>query len=257
MKLWNVLLIIIFLISILSFTACSKAECEKSSDCRTGNPCIIGRCIDGKCTTTINQDCCGNGVCEANDGENKCTCEKDCGMCEGKVKYNITTTRGIKTLEAQYAQSLCENNICIVGVAASDVNELKHTNEVDVRGGFKAEVLTVLNTPFDISKESINVRVTLKDLDTDVVDGISFKSIQILSGSELMGEKLINNKLSSVGNLFTEELSLSSAQSIVEEERRIEIKIGYEYVVDERGEQVIKRDDSKNKLTEEIIFIKP
>ena len=257
-KLLFILLIILILVSVFFIAGCSKkGQCESSSECVTGNPCIIGRCKDGLCVNTINSDCCGNGKCEPSSGESKCTCSLDCGKCEGKVKYNVTTYRGLKEKDANYAQYLCINNVCGVGVDVSDISVLRLTNEVDVRGGFKAEVLTTLDNPFDISKDNATIRVQLKDLDLDVVSGITFTSIQVLSGSELMGEKLISNKMTQVGDIFTESLKLVSSQSIVEEEKKIDIKLDFTYVINERGEEVTERDDSKSRLSESIIFVAP
>lgn len=258
MKFKSILLMILLLVSVFLITSCGKkAECDSSSDCATGNPCIIGRCKEGQCVNTIKPDCCGNAKCEPGSGENKCTCSLDCGRCEGKVKYNVTTFRGLKEKEANYAQYTCINNICTIGVDASDISVLRLTNDVDERGGFKAEVLTTLNSPFDLSKDNATVRVQLKDVDPDVLSAITFTSIQVLSGSELMGEKLVSNKLNQVGDIFTESLNLVSSQSIVEEEKRIDIKLDFTYTVDERGEEVIERDDSKSRLSEEIIFVAP
>jgi len=257
MRVWNLLLIIIFLTSLLFIAGCGeKPECESSTECATGNPCIVGRCVDGACKNNIQVNCCGNAMCEPDYGENKCLCPADCGKCEGKAKYNVSTYRGLQEKEANYAKHLCENNVCIVGVSASDVNILKLANEVNVRRGFKAEVLTTLNNPYDISKGTALVRVQLRDIDPDVTGGIKITSLQILSDSELMGEKIISKKLNKVGDMFTEELTLTSSQGHVEEEKRVDVKVDYEYVRDERDGPVTYRDDSKNRLSEKVIFVK-
>jgi hypothetical protein len=103
----------------------------------------------------------------------------------------------------------------------------------------------------------MNIRVTLKDIDSAVLGSIKFTSIQVLSGSELMGEKILANQLNIIGSSFTEELALTSAQSAIEEEKRIDVKIDYEYVYTYMNQEYTQRDDAKNRLSTQVMFVAP
>lgn len=255
----NLVLILILFISLFLISSCKEEpECTKSSDCITSNPCFLGRCRNGRCVSTPKPNCCGNGQCESQAGENKCICPEDCGRCEGKVKFNVSTYRGLQEKEARYARFICEDKKCVVGVAPDDVTVLRLTDEIDVRGGFKADILVTVNNPFDTGRDKLSVEVALKDLDPDVVGGVTFTNIRVLSGNELLGRKLgVNKKLEDIGDIFTEEFELVSAQSLVEEEKSIDVELDYEYVVLERGEEVVKRSSRKIRLSKKIMLVVP
>ncbi|HJX05173.1 MAG TPA: hypothetical protein VJ461_00515, partial [Candidatus Nanoarchaeia archaeon] len=240
MKFLNLLLILFVLSAVLIIAGCNKEkpECEKSTDCSAANKCYSARCVEGKCTANARDNCCGNRKCEASFGESTCTCAADCGDCSGPVKFNVTTSRGTKLQDAQYAVFLCENNICIVGVDQAKLRVLSLVNDLSMTGAFKAEALTTINSPFNIAKDKIKVEFSLKDLDPDVVGAITFTEMKILSSSEMMGRSFISQKLEKVGDLFSEELALTSAQSAIEEARYIDIEIFYEYVATVRGAPV-------------------
>jgi len=259
MRVLNLVLIFILLCSVIAISGCEKKEkpeCEKSSDCRVLNTqCFTPKCTEGKCGSIERKDCCGNGKCEAAGGENTCTCNDDCGSCTGPVKFNVTTARGIKSQDTQYAVHTCENNACIVGVDQAKLRVLSLVNDLNVMGGFKAETLATLNSPFDIAKDKIRIEISLKDLDPDVIGAITFTEIKILSSSEMMARSFISQKLEKVGDLFSEELALTSAQSMVEEARTIDVEIFYEYVVTDRGKPVTMRTSSKLRLAEKPVFV--
>jgi len=252
----GLLIISLLLISLLLLTSCGKkAECSKNSDCTTGNSCITSKCSEGKCVNAAVPNCCGNGKCDNLSGENKCICPADCGKCTGNVKYTVTTSRGPKQMNASYAIYLCDNNACVVGVDPDIVKQKSLTNNINEYGGFKAEVLTTIDYPYDVKKDKASVRILLKDIDPDVVGSIIFRRIQVLDGSELMGEQIISQELINVGDMFTEDLSLASSQSLVETEKAIDVNVDYEYTAMERGSPVIHRNSAKSRLSEKIMFV--
>jgi hypothetical protein len=171
------------------------------------------------------------------------------------VKYTVITTRGPKLVNATYAINKCVDNKCIVGVDDDNVGVLKLTSNINELGGFKAEVLTTLNNPFDTRTAKASIRVMLTDMNTNVKGSITFTRIQILDGSELLGESLINQRLSGVGDSFTEELGLTSAQSIVEESKSLDVKVDYDYIVDTGRGDITKRNYAKNRLTEKVVLV--
>jgi len=253
----SALIIILFSFSFL-LLGCSKKECEKSSDCTAPNKCFTARCVEGSCVPNPKDDCCGNRKCEADAGENKCFCPDDCGKCGGKVKYNVTTSRGPKSMEAKYAQYLCdESKQCVIAAAEADINILKLSNTIDETSTFKAEVLSTLNQPYNTATDSVEIRLRLTDLNEKVLSGVKFTSLQILSGSSLLGEKMISNNLAVSGELFTESLVLSSPQKLIEEEQTLDVKIDYEYNILDRGSEVTKRSSKKARLSTKITVISP
>ncbi|HJX06299.1 MAG TPA: hypothetical protein VJ461_06330, partial [Candidatus Nanoarchaeia archaeon] len=64
-----------------------------------------------------------------------------------------------------------------------------------------------------------------------------------------------SQKLEKVGDLFSEELALTSAQSAIEEARYIDIEIFYEYVATVRGAPVTTRTSTKLRLAEKPVFV--
>ncbi|MFH0870355.1 MAG: hypothetical protein V1866_04845 [archaeon] len=246
------------LILVIVLAGCSKKECSVSSDCAQ-TACFTGKCSDGICQKIAKPNCCGNAKCDAGVGENSCTCS-DCGNCtkKGKVKYNLTSSRGPKPMEAKYAQYMCdESHTCVIGADPAIVNQLRLTQKLDERGYFQAEILNILNQPFTTRSDKINIRIRLTDFNQVVKSPITFTGIQVLSGSSLLGEKRISDVLANVGDEFVEELSIISSQSLVEQEMSLEIKLDYEFTVTERGADVLKRLTKKNALSEKITLIVP
>jgi len=257
------LLISMLVGSFLLLSGCGKkAECESSSDCVViGNPCILGSCSDGLCVNRTKDDCCGNRKCEADSAENKCTCAKDCGKCEGKINYNITSAGRQKTIETQYAKYICENTICLVGVDPADVNEERFLNEINLLKGFKADVITVMKNPFDIRKDKIKVTLLVKYIDPQVVGPlISLPRIRVLSsvGKELMSpmDLVLNFNIIKVGDTVTQEFPLSTSQKIPEESRTITVYIGYVYVINSSGHiSAPITEEAAISLSKKITFI--
>ena len=228
--------------SFLLLAGCGKkAECESSSECAViGNPCILGSCSDGKCVNRTKDDCCGNRKCDADASENKCTCAKDCGKCEGTIKYNVTSSGRQKVIETQYAQYICENTVCLISVNPADVNEERFLNEINLMRGFKADVITVMNNPFDIRKDKMKVTILVKYIDPQVVGPIiSLPRIRVLSsvGKELMSpmDLTLNFNITKVGDTVTQEFPLTSSQKIPEESRTITVYVSYVYMTNTSG----------------------
>lgn len=266
MRASTILLIIILLVSAFFIASCGeKPECKTNADCVTGNPCITAKCTEGACVKKVLDACCGNSKCEL--GENKCTCDKDCGKCEGNYKYNVTYFGREKTVETNFISQYCENDRCITGVLPDQINSIKLVNDVLQIGAFKAELLTTLNNPFIVGKDSVSIRMFLKDRDAMLVNNITFTRIQILEGSEVLGEKMINKQLAKFGDIWTEELELVSAQSVPEESKPIDVKLDYGFTVLERTgrdprtlEYIYNRSSKissiKSRLAEKIMIIK-
>ena len=251
-------LLAVFLLGLLLLSGCSKKECYQSSDCAT-DKCHTAKCQDNKCAFVAKPNCCGNAKCEADFGENKCICPADCGgKCGGKVTYNVSTTRGSKMVESKYAQYLCDaGKQCVIGADPSVVTEHPLSMPLEERGIFKADIVTTFNLPFITRDDVLGVRITLNDISETVIGGVSFTKIKVMSGASLMGEKIISKKLSNVGEQFNDQLTLSSSQSLVEEEKTVNVEVYYEYIVLNKGVQEIIRSSKSLRLPEKMTVIVP
>jgi hypothetical protein len=258
-KLAIAFLVLMLVGSIFFLSGCGeKAECESSSDCAmSGNPCAQGRCSSGRCVRIIKDDCCGNSKCEADGGEDKCSCPKDCGNCTGKLKYNITALGRTKTYEAIYARYLCINKECKIGVDPDQVNEKRFATDLEVRNAFKIELVSTINNPFDAASDTLKFRFTLKNKASNLVGSINLTSLQIMSGSELMGEKLgLNKVLTSLEESFNDEMRIISAQSLNEETKKVELVIGYRYsYTDTRGVVQNVISELRTVLADKLVII--
>jgi hypothetical protein len=245
--------------SIFFLSGCGeKAECESSSDCvMKGNPCVQGRCSDGKCVRTFKDDCCGNSKCEADGGENKCSCPSDCGNCTGKIKYNVTASGRTKTYETVYARYLCINKACAIGVDPEQVVENNFRTPFEIRNAFNIELVSTINTPFDASRDNFKFRFTLNTKASNLVGAITITRLQVMSGTELMGEKLgINQALTNLDESFTEEMGITSAQSLNEATKRVDLVIGYRYsYTDTKGALQTANSEYKTTLADKLVII--
>jgi len=256
-------ILISLVVLMFALSGCAKKECEVASDCGSNTKCITYRCgMENTCFKDVKPSCCGNAKCEADSGENSCNCN-DCGSCakQGKVQYNVTSTRGIKTLESKFASYVCENNECVVGVSPDLVTNLKLTSLYEERSFFQLEVLNTLNSPYNVKNDNYTVRLTLKDLNPAKIAGpLVVTGIQVLNGNYLMAEKLMNVELTKVGQTMNEMLALTSAQTLPEEEASISLKISYSYIpLDYKGNKLpIKRSDIKQVISPtKIMLVQP
>lgn len=266
MRARTILVIIMLLATVFFITSCGKEpECEANADCATGNPCFAGKCLEGTCTRTPISGCCGNNQCET--GENKCTCDKDCGKCEGIYKYNTTTNYGRQVVvTTKYLSLFCENDRCKTGILPDRINSIQLINDIIETGGFKAELLSTINDPFIVGTDTLSIRLLLKDKYPLLVSNVSFSRIQVLEGSEVLGEKMITRQLGKIGDMWTEQIKLVSSQVSVEEAKSIDIKLDYSYTVLERNGTDPKTRQAtytragrissmKSRLAEKITFV--
>ncbi|MBN2459500.1 hypothetical protein JXB28_04415 [Candidatus Woesearchaeota archaeon] len=276
MRVVGLLLILVLLFSSLAFTGCGGGEeekpirqCERNSDCKSINKCFTPKCTaDGQCTTSPKEFCCGNKICEPQSMENSCSCPDDCGQCQGAIPYNVTT--GLRTVQkfTQYAIYLCENNMCVVGADQTKIRVLRMVDDIVVMSAFKAETLSILNSPFDIKREKISIEISLKDRNEKLSGPVVFTEIKVLSDTnEMMGRIFIDEKLEKVGDMFTKQLNLVSSQKVVEQDKPISWEVFYEYVkmepdfdaplIDGKrpSKPVLYRASTKIRLAQKPVFI--
>lgn len=269
MRASTILVIIILLASIFLIASCSeKPECLTNDECTASNSCTSAKCVEGTCVQRVFDGCCGNNKCESM--ENSCTCEKDCGKCEGLFKYNVSNIYGRNSeVATRYITLYCENEICVKGVLPENINIIKLSNDIMEGNAFKAEILTTINNPYILNQgNKVNVRLLLKERDPDLVGNVTFTRVQILSGSEVLAEKIISKKLNKMGDTWMEELELESSQGSFEELKGIDVRLDYGFILRQRtgtnretGEPIYGSVENiisspKNRLAERIMVIK-
>ena len=225
------LLIALFALSLL-LLACSGGDaqsCKATSDCAP-KKCQIATCIEGKCSNSPEQNCCGNGKKDAiEDGKpgNECTCPSDHGDCTGTAKI----ASGSRTTDAVYVKRNCNSQMrCVMGVDPKELNPITLLDENKL-SSFDIEITATLNQPFRVPTDSIQYRITLKDAKDEVVYPIRFTHISLRDGEILFGEKDLSSALGGVGDVATFGVPIAYHLSQPEEKRRITYKIDYEFTI--------------------------
>lgn len=221
---------------ILLIAACAKAECKTSADCAP-RTCFISKCQDKKCAYNLQKNCCGNKLQESiENGKpgNQCTCPDDYGKCEGKAKIKI----GSREQEAAYVHYYCNvDNQCILGAEKKDVLPQNFLDTINV-GFFKASSIVKYNKPFDINKDSFEIRITLDDISKDLVLPVRLTKAKLQYSGEfaraelLVAEKELDSTLNGIGDeaLISLPLTLGYKPQEMEEQGSVRYSIDYSYV---------------------------
>ncbi len=234
------LLLILLLISSVLIISCggkSKDDldyCEEDSDCKE----MASTCQEYSCDVEINTcdiidkptPCCGNDDCETPD-ENECTCEVDCGKCEGIITFKKEVDSRRDT-EAQYLSKECnEDEKCIVAVKEDYVKEEKLRNEFK-SDYFTIEEIITFNNPFVLGKDSFTIKVSLKDATEDKFHyPIQFNKITFYKSQDLFGEKKIKKNLDEIGDEFSVTIPLDIDTIMLEEEIKLKYQVDYEFEI--------------------------
>jgi len=269
----NRFIFVLFIFLVIFISGCK--ECKVSSDCDSKvmeelakgylTKCLEVECnANNKCDIGIINNCCGNKRCEENVGENKCTCETDCGKCEGKGKVKI----GSREYDAKYIKYYCnETDDCVFGVEKSLIRniDLAYYKEFNY---FKIGITSSLDQPFDIDNSKFKVKIQLEDRDKDLVFPVTITSLKLTEGEFLIGEKTFNKELKYIGDYFIGEIPISAdSMQEIEEEKRLALVIDYVYIINEQvghnseGEPIyenkMKRDTYKKSYSSKIFFANP
>lgn len=217
---------------------CTKAECKTSSDCAAPKPCAIPKCEKSKCAEIQQINCCGNNIKESiENGKpgSKCTCPQDYGKCEGKGKVAI----GSRTEDTRYLTYYCNaDSQCVFGFDENEVFPQNFLDSInDIRGFFKVSSVLKYNTPFDISKDSFEITISLDDTNNDLVLPVQLTRMKLFFNSQYGGaEQLIaDQELSSILNGVGEEAKISAIPNLgyrpkeAEESGSLRYSIDYVY----------------------------
>lgn len=110
-----------------------QQTCTFNSDCNDGNACTIDVCSGGQCINTMQDNCCGNFVCEA--GESTCS---DCGpfslstqRCRScyqpkGVMFNVEAKSDIVVAGLKFYAYTATTDVTVYTVAG-DYNDFKYS----------------------------------------------------------------------------------------------------------------------------------
>lgn len=174
---------------------------------------------------------CGNYKCES--GENKCTCPKDCGPCEGDV--------------GKYLSLKCENDECIAKLKTTEVEVKSILDERNI-GAIKLINNYIYDQPFNINEDKFHLEFKIYSLPEDISE-IKIDAVRVLEGTDELGKVEPKQKISEQGNNVD---VLLNPISSYEDEKSIILKIWYSYL---RNGETIK--GSYTKSLGNIVFINP
>ncbi len=207
---------------------CQYKSCEYNTDCR--RKCFTGSCVDGKCSYSIVEGCCGNYVCE--DGEDYCNCKIDCKKkCDGKVVVGKTRTG--KSIYADYLGYSCQEtngkSRCVLGVEKSRIVP-KTVVDTQSFGAFKLQTKISYNEPFDIKKDYVTLEFSLKDASDNLVYPVKINEIRVMSSSVLLGGRQTIIELGSLGSSASRKIALDNTKLMVpESKKKLKIEVDYEF----------------------------
>ena len=217
---------------LLALAGCSRAECKTTADCLP-KACFLAKCNEGKCDYAEQKNCCGNNLQDPfEDGKpgDKCTCPQDYGKCEGIPKVKI----GNKEQDAAYARYQCNSyNRCVLGVESKDVSIQTFLDTINSES-LEASSIVKYNKPFDMKKDSFEIKVTIDDADANLVMPVQFTSIKLLytgvssRSEQLIAEKDLDASISQIGGSAT----ISAPLNVGYKPEEVEEAGSFRYVLD-------------------------
>ena len=226
------ILFLLIAASLVIISGCSKAECKISADC-IQKTCGVSKCEDKKCVYTPQSNCCGNGIkdpLENGRTGNQCSCPQDYGKCEGKAKVIF---RG-KEEDAQYAHYFCDfENKCALGVERKDIASQNFLDTMDA-AYFKASSVLRYNKPFDMKRDTFEIKLTLDDAPKDLVLPIKITGVNLLfTGDSSRSELLIaEKKLDRTINNVDDSVTISVPLNLDYKPQEVEESGSFRYTID-------------------------
>jgi hypothetical protein len=219
----------------LKFIIMPTSECNPL-ECNDGNSCTKNECkfINGYnyCVYEyVTTPCCGNKVCDP--GEDKCSCPIDCGECD--------------FVYGSYVEYACNTqNRCMPKIIDGKLEEISKIFTTSSLPHFRYEIKTFFKQPFNI-KDDLTVEMKLLDLNSLVISA-ELQSIQIIESTDnLLGELVVNEAISDVGDIKTYRIK-PSRLSMSDSERKLRPRLifNFRYVIDDG----VDRDGNPKTKTE-------
>ena len=232
----TIVLFLLVIVSVFLFlSACSSEEKENKEDtCKVDSDCATKTCQKATCSKektckyTKKDNCCGNSKCEAT--ENSCSCKDDCKQaCEGQVQID---EKNKKPVYAKFLEQKCDGegkaSTCEVMIDEQFTTPQTVTTEKKL-SDLKFGITTTYTKVIDPTKANIKVAIKITDDSPNLIFPVTIKSIKLLSGQLLLGQKDVDEVLTAVGEETVQPIKISYKPSICEEEKKVSIKIDYEY----------------------------
>ncbi len=236
----------------------SSVGCKKSSDCEK-KTCKDASCnqATGQCEYEAILNCCGNGIPEERESGypgNKCTCPEDHGYCKGKVEMMV----GTRKVLSSYLEYQCEGTICKYDYDRSLVKNENYIGDYRL-GDFNFEMRADYNVPFNVDEDSIALNLELKEYNPQGTYNLPFeiKSVQVKDGTTLIWEINTTDKLTAVGDSFSQQAYLDYQMFSAEEIHSPTIYINYETSRTSSSGSVPIKGDFQWKPGSSITLVKP
>ncbi|MBD3361483.1 hypothetical protein GF358_01695 [Candidatus Woesearchaeota archaeon] len=168
---------------------------------------------------------CGNFICEP--GENKCTCEVDCGACAGPA--------------GNYMSYSCVDDVCKARLRASFSQEKKSIFDDRDLSYFHLQNNFEFNYPFNLDDDSVVLKFSLYDKNADVSQ-IRITDVRLFEGTSEIAHTFANIGLSNVGDAASVSVKIPEISG-VEESMTLNLAVWYEF---NRGDQTVKNDFRKS-----------
>ena len=236
MKRTTIFFILTFLLILSLLTGCKEKECKIDNDCDIGNSCVAARCYKGTCERQLLDNCCDENV------------------CTGKVTFP-DPRYSKRTLTADYAEKYCEENTCIVGVQETKPLQLFSEHS----GAVSFELVSSVEQPYVLEKGSLSLTITLTDYVVQLAQlPIIIDNVQVLTGSELIGQQTLNATLTTIGDVATTTLTVNPTTEELEEEIYVRLRVTYHYQQPPRaGVNSTERNSFEATYNKQLIFINP
>ncbi len=244
----NILLIVLLLCLIFSLNGCG-GECKESSDCPS-KTCFIAECMDKKCVETPKEDCCSNGICDVKGGETKCSCQKDCGQCSGKV--------------GMYLEYMCDGDNCITYIKDDVIKKTSFTDKISLRNIGDISATYTYDQPFNIDESLFNIRFVLDNKQNDI-EYIKINKVNIYeelgkrtAQVQTYGEKIVDLILWDSRTDVIDDVILSlNMSNKTEEEKQLTVDVIYEYAKLVKGTTTTTSGTYKKQIKDKLIFVNP
>jgi hypothetical protein len=185
------------------------------ASCDDGNPATDDVCsaaTDYFCEHKPKAGVCGNGVCDS--GEDKCTCEQDCGPCTGEASKSLS----YECSDANKCVTILKPSVTQEPVSIFDDRNLNI---------FHLQNTYAFNNPFNANADKFKVDFSLFNIGPAYKD-VKISSVKVMELDKEVASAEADRAFSAVGDAFSVEMGIDSFAGM-EEEKTLSLKVWYEY----------------------------
>ncbi|MFW6449802.1 MAG: hypothetical protein ACOCZ6_02000 [Nanoarchaeota archaeon] len=246
-------LILVLLLVMFMISGCEEPECEKVADCPV-EECFEYDCVEGECEKTTIDDCCGNNICEEDYDQNYCNCPEDCTpeTCEGKIVLDEELDETTK-----YLKEMCMDDECTV-YFDKDKQRTVPLNYRAYDGFFELGVDVEFKRPTELNEDEIEVKITLEDIDDDLVMPLKIRSVELTDGDRIYGEDTTTKEFENLDDSVNFSFPVTYIPDEMEAEEHLSMVIRFEkeYSTSD-DETTTERDNTDESLADPIYIVNP